>query len=134
MITCTYSDCSKKYYAKGLCEAHYHRQRDGIDMDKPMNIVGNDYLRFMSHVKKTKTCWNWLGAQKGKGYGKFHMKGTVSGVSAHRFSYEYHKKKIEPGLQIDHLCRNKLCVNPDHLEEVTNRENQLRAIRARINA
>lgn len=132
MKTCTQPNCDRVYYAKNLCEAHYSRKRNGRNMEKPVVIVGNDLDRFMSHVEKTSDCWLWVGAQKGRGYGKFHLKGTASGVSAHRFAYEYFKKKISPQMQIDHLCRVKLCVNPEHLEEVTNRENTLRAVRARM--
>lgn len=55
--------------------------------------------------------------------------GTAKGsIFAHRFSYIIHKGEIPPKLVIDHLCRNTLCVNPDHLEAVTHKENLLRGI------
>lgn len=130
MTSCTRNNCPRPHYARGLCEAHYSRVRYGRDLDKPIMIVGDDTKRFFLYVKKTDGCWLWAGSKMGKGYGKFVAAGKQS--SAHRFSYELHKKKIAPGMQLDHLCRVKLCVNPDHLEEVTNRENQLRAVRARI--
>ncbi|MBS1771189.1 MAG: HNH endonuclease [Acidobacteria bacterium] len=50
-------------------------------------------------------------------------------MGAHRLSYLIHKGEIPPGLQLDHLCRNRACVNPDHLEAVTVLENMLRAPR-----
>src|SRR6202030_118623 len=65
-------------------------------------------------------CWLWLGACNEFGYGKFGK------VKAHRFSYEREKGPIPDGLEIDHLCRNKSCVNPDHLEAVTHGENRRR--------
>lgn len=75
-------------------------------------------------------CWVWNGSTSGRyGYGKFHLAATpkMLAVLAHRFSYVIHVGPIEEGLEIDHLCRNKLCVNPDHLEAVTHRENITRA-------
>lgn len=69
-------------------------------------------------------CWEWTGARYLKGYGYFLIQGKQQ--RAHRFSYELHAGPIPGGLVIDHLCRNKRCVNPAHLEVVTNKENVLR--------
>lgn len=71
-------------------------------------------------------CWLWTEALKGKGYGGFYLAGKDA--RAHRVSYELYVGAIPCGLTIDHLCRNKSCVNPDHLEAVTNRENVLRGV------
>jgi len=70
------------------------------------------------------SCWEWIGAKNDKGYGSFWL-GNIN-IKSHRFSYELYKGKIPEGLQIDHLCRNKSCCNPDHLEAVTARINTLR--------
>ena len=60
-------------------------------------------------------CLVWQGSTNGaRNYGKLHFKGKLS--LAHRASYEMSKGKIPDGLVIDHLCRNTLCINPDHLE------------------
>ena len=82
--------------------------------------------RFLAKVEPLADgCWRWTGSRIPNGYGNF--RGYESRmVMAHRFAYEEFVGPIPDGLQIDHLCRNKWCVNPEHLEPVTNRENQLR--------
>ncbi len=79
--------------------------------------------RFWDKVNKTHSCWNWIGGKDSSGYGVFRDKIITS---SHRFSYQLHKDKIPNGLEIDHLCRNRSCVNPDHLEVVTHQENTKR--------
>jgi len=76
-------------------------------------------------------CWIWKGNLNPDGYGVIKIKGK--GLLAHRFSYEYYNDKIKEGLTIDHLCRNKACVNPQHLEPVTLQENIKRGLTGKIN-
>ncbi len=84
--------------------------------------------RFWAKVEKRPNgCWIWTASDDGKGYGRFWICGKQF-VRAHRFAYEMLVGQIPDGMQIDHLCREHRCVNPDHLELVTNRENQLRGI------
>jgi hypothetical protein len=75
-------------------------------------------------------CWNWTGFKTTLGYGRIHL--YVNGKSrktlAHRFAYETYIGPIPDSLPLDHLCRNPSCVNPDHLEPVTHKENILRGI------
>ena len=73
-------------------------------------------------------CWLYAGYKNKQGYGEIYS--TVNGKQVsnrlHRISYETFVGKIPEGLVIDHLCRNRCCINPDHLEPVTNIENILR--------
>src|SRR5215831_11195343 len=70
-------------------------------------------------------CWEWTAGKIPEGYGVFRIGGTPRG--AHRVAYElFHDMTIAPRMQIDHLCRNRGCVRPDHLEVVTPQVNQLR--------
>ena len=74
-------------------------------------------------------CWLWTAATNGNGYGVIRLGPRPASMGyAHRVSYELHKGPIPEGLVIDHLCRVTLCVNPDHLEVVTHRENLLRGV------
>ena len=70
-------------------------------------------------------CIEWTGSKNDKGYGTFYD-GLGSSVMAHRWSYENLVGPIPAGRYLDHLCRNRACVNPSHPEPVTQRENLLR--------
>ena len=72
-------------------------------------------------------CWLWTGTLSGSGYGQFQLSPvTKKKAQAHRASYEYFVGPIPEGMQIDHLCRVRCCVNPAHLELVTQSENTRR--------
>lgn len=76
-------------------------------------------------------CWLWIGAKHDKyGYGSFLFNGVIK--LAHRASYELFIGKIPEGLYLDHKCRIPRCVNPAHLEPVTNTENVRRGLKVRL--
>jgi hypothetical protein len=88
--------------------------------------LSNDLRRFMAKVERSEDgCWLWCASVTNRGYGRFRTKAQGE-VFAHRFSYEIHVGPIPEGLHLDHLCRVRRCVNPEHLEPVTCRENLLR--------
>lgn len=86
---------------------------------------------FWEHVEKTDTCWFWRGAiSKKTGYGVCTISDAKEGKRtwlAHRLAYELLRGTIPEDLALDHLCRQRSCVNPAHLEPVTTRENTLRS-------
>lgn len=81
--------------------------------------------RFWPKVNKTDTCWLWTGYIKPNGYATFYPGGGrhVDKIYVHRWAYESSKGPIPDGLEIDHLCNVRNCVNPEHLEVVTHRVN-----------
>lgn len=71
-------------------------------------------------------CWEWLGKKDRHGYGHIYFDGKHR--LAHRVVYSSFVKDIPAGLQVDHLCRNRCCINPDHMELVTGAENTARGV------
>ena len=82
------------------------------------------HLRNRLRVNTETGCWEWIGAKNSGGYGVQTVEGHLRRV--HRLVYEALVGPFPPGLQPDHLCRNRACANPEHIEPVTRRENILR--------
>jgi hypothetical protein len=81
--------------------------------------------RFWARVDKTETCWLWTATLNGSGYGQITI-GRKNWM-AHRVAYSLVIGPIPEGLEVDHLCRVRSCVNPEHLEPVDHRTNMLRS-------
>lgn len=81
--------------------------------------------RLLRLIDKDRDCWVWTGSVSKAGYGRICISdnGSKRTRSAHRVSYETFKGEIPEGLTIDHLCKNRKCINPNHLEAVTIKEN-----------
>lgn len=106
-------------------------QKVGTTKPAPMPFDVARVRRFWMKVTRPgeSECWEWTGAHNRNGYGTFRVGGAgTSPAQAHRYSYELLVGPIPPGLSLDHLCRNRGCVNPSHLEPVTGRVNTLRGV------
>lgn len=123
--TCSINDCERTLYAHGWCNTHYQRwvRTGSVAADQPVRIIGDDWGRFWQYVD-VGDCWEWIGDVGEDGYGRFYADQRMH--RAHRWLYEHMVGPIDTGLDLDHLCRNRPCVNPDHLEPVTRRENLIR--------
>lgn len=84
---------------------------------------------FWVRLEPKEDCLVWTGSIKSDGYGATNYQNKP--ITAHRLAYIYTYGEIPHGLVLDHLCRVRLCANPEHLEPVTNRENILRGFRDR---
>lgn len=106
------------------------------DQDAPSNCLPRgssviDRLMFRTALLPN-GCWEWRGAKNPKGYGNIRIDKSSPAKSAHRVSYTELVGPIPPGLEIDHLCRNRACVNPDHLEVVDHTTNVRRSERPKV--
>jgi hypothetical protein len=82
-------------------------------------------MRFWEKIDASGDCWEWRAYRNPEGYGIIRYRGKNE--RAHRVSYEFRRGAIPPGMELDHLCRNRGCVRPSHLEPVSHQDNGLRA-------
>lgn len=131
--TCSIDDCDQPHTARGWCGMHYMRwRRHGSPQASTPKLVplppAERFWRFVS-PQSNDECWIWNGGLNNYGYGLLSglkAKNHSYAVLAHRVGYELLIGPIPDGLEIDHLCRTRSCVNPEHLDTVTSRVNTLR--------
>lgn len=118
---CVVPECERPHHGRGVCRSHYMQCWRGElawpVYERPIPVALSD--RFWAKVARAgqDECWLWTASVLPNGYGQFDH------TTAHRMSYTLTHGTIPKGLQIDHLCRRLLCVNPSHLEAVTPSEN-----------
>lgn len=157
LVPCRVPGCpDSRERRNGYCDRHYWRNHKNGSPEGPARgrLIPSNVERFWSFVDRRGgipdyspslgECWAWTGA-KSDGYGTLRINQSVQNrepyrmtkgidnriraktVKAHRFSYSIHVGEIPERLHLDHLCRNRGCVNPDHLEPVTQQENMARS-------
>lgn len=129
--TCSVEGCERRLRANGYCNLHYERVRRGKPVGgiEPRSVPAPPEERFWRFVdKRPDGCWIWTGHINDTGYGSFGPGGGRT-MSSHRFAYRMLVGEIPDGFHhLDHLCRNRACCNPAHLEPVTASENVRRGI------
>lgn len=138
---CSFDGCDRLTKAKGLCVSHYQQRLRG----RPLTPIREGYYTRDSSWSSLREkiehyleeqpdgCWIWTRVRTPAGYGHVRWGGKM--LSVHRAYLSELGYLLPDGLVIDHLCRNRACANPNHLEIVTNRENILRGVgRAARNA
>ena len=136
-VRCSIDGCDSALNAGGMCAAHYTRFKvygdalAEIGIQDPAQRTSPARLRFYLRLNweaigDPKDCWIWAGACNGV----YPMMRTGSGkqIGAHRYAYERFHGPVPNGWHVDHLCGNKHCVNPNHMEAVPNQVNILRGM------
>lgn len=118
---CTFAECEKPRATNGLCAGHYAQRMRGEPLTPIRTAPGQSEARYWSNVDKTGECWVWKGRVINSGYGACSVNGKK--WLAHRYSYTMARGAIADGHVIDHICRNKICVKPSHLRQVSQLEN-----------
>lgn len=126
MTGCSVVGCEKNgKLVRGWCQVHYRRwERTGNPVQVTRCLPGQsteDRLRFYGWTVTETGCWEWNGARKSQGYGVLNVNGKTARV--HRLAYEAWVGPIPEGLDLRHKCDNPPCMNPDHLEPGTRRQN-----------
>lgn len=130
--TCSIRNCDRPVHSRSWCMTHYRRWRDHGDPqpDTPIKPCDRSDATLVERLMARTSidangCWTWTGVVLPTGYGSFTY--GKRRRSAHRWMWIATEHDTPADLELDHLCRNRLCINPEHLELVTRRENLVRS-------
>lgn len=122
--TCTFPECDRKSRARGLCAGHWKQQSEGKRL-APLRLVAPSDADFRQRLEmftdKGDGCWLYSGFVERGGYARISLRGVRKPV--HRIAFELAFGEIPEGLVIDHKCHVRHCVNPEHLQAVTPKQN-----------
>lgn len=123
MKVCSIDECESPAIKRGWCSTHYQRWRKHgtPNYSRAAHLDQLAPGRFWGKVSKSAGCWEWVGTFTDTGYGIIIAHGKR--WRAHRYSWTITNGAIPEGMQIDHICRNRACVNPEHLRLATNKQN-----------
>ena len=120
-LTCSFPGCGRPRHARDLCNSHRMQTRRGSELRALADRTAPLRARFEQNVDKSGECWEWAGSKTAAGYGRIGHRGRD--IYAHVLAFEFAGGHVPPGMVVDHKCRNRGCVRPDHLHAVTLKQN-----------
>jgi hypothetical protein len=114
--------------SKSILPKHaYRKNRDNGDRVYKKGEANHTFKKIRYSIDPATGCWNWLLKIENSGYGRVTLTGVRKQIQAHVAEYEKKYGPVPEGKVLDHTCKNPICVNPDHLEPVTQLENIARS-------
>lgn len=133
--TCIFETCDIKVGKRSIICTRHRKQRERGEKLSPLAPRPTLHERFWATVNKADGCWEWTNKLRPDGYGSLQVGGRKGPRKlAHRVSYEWAYGEIPAGAEIDHICRNRACVRPEHLRAATKKQNMENRVGANRNS